>query len=466
MEKQKIKGINIWEKLLLDKKISWIIIVLISAVTFTTIWYEDIYLTYRHSLFLIDCLLDGNVINYYSLVNNQISVAVYLMPLYVVFALWNIPTWIATRMFNISEDAVGCLLWTKLIVVFFLVVAVFLIFHICKTMKFKELEYILFFSLSSLFVYCPVIATGQYDIVEIVFMLGGLYFYLVDQKLSVRSIFLFSIAISMKIFALFVYLILILIEEKRILHILWKLLGGFGVSIITIIPFWSGYISTTSQFNSGMSSRLFSITLPGGNVPISIFWSVFIIICIVAYLSKVNDIKDKFVLWSWLGTLFWLIFFVFVHKAYPYWIIWMVPFLAFVIGENIKLKKINILLETIMEVTLVVIMSYAYHWVYLQPGAFSNLILKDLFINSGHKGNGLNVILDTIGLSYALTAISAACFVCGMFFLIINNPWKEILHQDVDDDVVLGERTVRMLRSGILVLYFVVTLLVNTGLVG
>ena len=464
MERQKMKDINIWGRLSLDKKVSWIIIFAISAITFVAIWYGDIYLTYRHSLFLIDCLLDGNIFDYYSLVNEQVSVAVYLMPLYIVFAIWNIPTWIATRVFYIPEDAVGCLLWTKLIVVFFLIVAVFFIYHICKIMRYKEIEYILFFFLSSLFVYCPVIATGQYDIIEIVFMLWGLYFYLIDGELSTRAVLFFSIAISMKIFAFFVYLILILIEEKRVLHILWKILEGFGVSVITIIPFLSGYISTSSQFNSDMGSRLFTITLPGGNVPISIFWSGFIIICVVAYLSKVNDIRKKFVLWSWLGAIFWLIFFVFVQGAYPYWIIWMIPFLAFVIGGNLKLKKINILLETIMEIALITIMSYIYYWVYLQPGAFSKLIFKDVFINSGYEGIGLNAVLDKLGLGFSFSAIGAACLICGMIFLTINNPWKEILHEDVEDDVILAEKTMRILRSGLCILYFVVTLLFNIDL--
>jgi uncharacterized membrane protein len=59
---------------------------------------------------------------------------------------------------------------------------------------------------------------GQYDIIGIFFTMLGFYYYVKDNRL--RFSLFFSLAISVKYFALIPFLPLLLLKEKRILPLL------------------------------------------------------------------------------------------------------------------------------------------------------------------------------------------------------------------------------------------------------
>ncbi len=443
------------------QKIAWVVTLAISVVTFLSIWYSDLGITYRHGMSLIDCLLNGQLVHFYPLAEQQVGdMAAYCISVYVIFAVWNIPTWIMTRFFGVPEDAVGCLLWAKAMLVVFLLLALLFLFKIVKQLNNQEPEEILFLFASSLFVFCPIIATGQYDILEIVFSLAGAFYYLRDKKLSWRVLLLFAIAISMKIFALFIFIILVLLHEKRVVIALVNIVASMLLSPIIMLPFAKEYYPMVREFNAGMSRYLFAYTIPSMSPGVSLFWSGFLAICIFAFLSRNATAEEVFRKWIWFGAAFWLNFFIFA-ASHAYWIIWVAPFFALLIAGQSDYKRINGLLLLFFEASFTITFADVASWILLQTGAFNNLIFKEYFINSGYPGKSFRTIVEHLAIDHVFTGVFAISFVTGIAILIINNPWKKVLKQDIDESFLISEGWIRIYRSAALVLYFLGTLICN-----
>ena len=74
------------------------------------------------------------------------------------------------------------------------------------------------------------------------------------------------------------------------------------------------------------------------------------------------------------------------------------------------------------------------------------------------------MIIDGSGFEYILYGINAACLICGITIIIINNPYKEILRHETEDIVVLSESTMMIIRSLLLVLFYMATVICNIDL--
>lgn len=450
---------NIFAEMSLSNKIFCVLFFIVFIVTFFTIAYPDYEITYRYSLAFIDYVMKGQAFDFYNYYSPSIAMPfVYIIPMYVITAVWNIPTYIASRVFHIDECSIGCLLWAKFMLVFFLVVSVYFLWKILKKMKYNGTDYALFLFISSLLVFYPVIAMGQCDCVEFAFLLCGVYFYLTDKRISPRTTLMFSIASSIKGFSLLLYLLLVLIEEKRILHIILHVFWGLLFGIITTIPFWGSFVNQ-AFYSKDWFHNMLTVTISWGNANYSVFTIVAGLIAVFAYLYKANDFNMKFKVWIWLCSLFWLMFFSFIlFPAPPYRVIWYILFLSFLIADNIEFKKINTLLTTVSEVAITVMFAYMVPWVFINQDICTKLVLKPLLINTEYSGMSLKTIMDSAGLDYLLPSITAMFFVCGLFFIIINNPWKKIWTHDAEDTVILAENTVKIIRLGLLVVYLLITL--------
>ena len=444
-------------------RITWIVLIVASLLAFVSMWYSDLFITYRHGLMLIDSIVDNRFFDFYTVTVEREYNAAYSIPIYIIFAVWNIPTWILTRIVGMPEDAVVCLLWAKALLLAFLSLAMMQIYKIAKLREIDE-EKVMFMFMSSLFVFCPLMAVGQYDIIGIVFSLCAIRKYLEDGRLSALSIFLFSISASMKFFALFPYLILVLLVEKRVIRICINLLFGVLFNFVVMIPFASGYKTSSGSFNGGMLQRLFTVCFPGGNVNISLFCLLFSTVCVLAFLSNRKTSEEIFDLWIWMGTFTWLSFFVFMEWAFPYWIIWMAPFMILLIGTKSEYSRVNVLFETVLEAGFTFMMAYVYYWVYLTPGVFDKLLLKSVFSSSDYSGKSLKDIVDWLHLDICLPGICAITLVIGVVLLVINNPWKKLLPADIDGGIICSEGFLRTIRGCFLTIFFVASILCNIDL--
>lgn len=440
---------EMWKKEKL-KWITWGILTLFLFIYYISMYYWDIDQTNEGSLILLDCLFEGKLFEFY-----RVYSGLYFITVFAIFAIWNFPIWVISRFYGGAITDLGCRLWSKGLVVLFAVGCIWMLYCILKKLEYNEKEWTIFLFVSSLLFACPVFAVAQYDVIEIFFMLCGIYYYIKDEKLSWRSILFFSIAISAKLFAVFVFFIFVLATEKKFLKIIYKMILGFSFAGVTMFPFWiNNFWDVSGELNSSIAERFFGALWPGGSYGISLFFLGYFTICLIAYLSEEKNIRKRFSLLNWLTTAFFLILFTFVY-CYPYWYILIMPFLSILVTEYKENLKINMLLEILLEGAIMLALGYSFTWVLFGEGSFSTLI----FQNRGVNGKIANIadIVNALGLSSYIHGVFTIFFFCGMAILVMNNPWKPVLVREEEKELIIAEKVTRIMRVGMIGMYFVAT---------
>ena len=444
----------------------WICFAVIALFWFLCFSHGDIVATYDHGLAFLDSLFSGHPLDFYTNSGNNAifgSTAIYFIPLYVIFAVWNFPCWLLIHLFNIEMNSVGCLLWAKGLLVVCVVGSAIVLKKLLTISESKDPNFWSFMYCSSLFVMLPVFAVAQYDIIGVFITLIAILSYSREEKISVKTILIFSLAISLKLFALFPFVFAVLLKEKRILYVIRNVLGGFIVTVITMSPYIlnNSYTTISSDFNEGMLGRMLAITIPTGlNVGISLFFIVFFATCIFAYCLKPQSGKEFICNIAWLGTLFYLGFFLFVNLAHPFWIVIMSPYIILLISQNMCQLKLNILLEFIYELSIIFIHSSVFYWIYLNQGSVSFLVLKNMPINNNLLGMD-SFGENPFGFSRFLPAAAAAFCVTGGAILILNYLKKPQTEEiDGKDDRII-KKWAYIFRLLCLVGYFALDILIT-----
>ena len=286
---------------------AWILYAIIFIVFWLTFMYADITITYTHSLRVWDCIWQGDITKFYQVCyENQYlgCSANYYFPLYLIFAIWNLPIWLIAKIIEINIYAVPCLLWCKTMVVIFVIGCIVMLKRILKEMKCQEADYYVFIFATSLIFFIPTMAVAQYDVISVFFTLCGLYCFLKEQKFSLRVCLIFSLAISLKFFALFPFFILNLLYEKRILVLLKNMLLASLVSVLSIVLFSNSdaFQMTVTDVNGDFIGKLTQVTIDGGTGNISLFISCFLVVCILAYYLKFENRVQIIESCAWLMT--------------------------------------------------------------------------------------------------------------------------------------------------------------------
>ena len=436
------------------KVIQWCVLAVFLAATFFTMYYGDIEITYKHGLLLLDCIREGRFLDFYPIAFERESIAVYAIPIYLIFAVWNVPAWIATRFFEVEMTHPVCLLWAKILPVLFIAGCIYMCVRIADLVMEYDREELIFLCASSLLIYCPVIAVAQYDSIGLFFSLWAVKCYLKAEKWNLKVSVLFAIAFSMKMFALFGALLLILLVEKKIWKILRNLLIMVVPNYLIMLPF-SEYGSITGSFQHKMLKTLFSIVIPGPLEGISIFILAFFLLCIIAYFSKGASKERVFELWNWFNAAFWLIFICFVN-THPYWIVLMFPYVVFFISRKNARKGIVYLVESTMEIALIVHMAMTYTWVFLFSGAFAFIFPNDPYWTRGDHFSNINDLIPPVPQA----GVTAIFFGCGVVLLVLCNPWRTISIPKYDEKF-FSPTTTRFLRIGMIGLYIGLTIVIN-----
>ena len=277
--------------------------------------------------------LNGHIADYYDY-NNKILPGwdLYLPLVYLLFALWNIPL----KLFGLMHDPVVSgitlsipeLAWTKLLIAVFYFATAYVLFLIGKTLsgESQKAKYIaVIFATSPIAIFAAFIF-GQYDIIGVFFTMVGFYFY-VRRDYFKFSLF-FSLAISLKMFPLVVFLPLLLLVEKRILPILKYGLVALAATALQIVMFYHNVTFRSDFFSvaSGRMSLLAEFNLsPVNSAPYLIIFLT--IICIYAYIKEVDLNLEQYRTAINISLLSYAVLFstVFWH---PQWLLMIVPFFA------------------------------------------------------------------------------------------------------------------------------------------
>jgi hypothetical protein len=276
--------------------------------------------------------LHGHIFNFYDYNKTAVGRDDYLPLIYVIFAAWNMPLKLLGLMHDVASAGTYLtiveLVWTKLLLVAFYFATAYVMYLIGKVIsnnstKAKWLSAI--FASSPIAVFA-VFIFGQYDIIGIFFTMLGFYYYVKDNRL--RFSLFFSLAISVKYFALIPFLPLLLLKEKRILPLLKYILISLAATLLQIAAYWNNASFRASVFGVGneKATALESLNLSGiNNSPYLV--ALYAAILLYAYIKEVDLKAESYKSAVYIALLSYAVMFSTVYW-HPQWLIIIVPFFA------------------------------------------------------------------------------------------------------------------------------------------
>ncbi|MFV0412187.1 MAG: glycosyltransferase 87 family protein [Oscillospiraceae bacterium] len=294
--------------------------------------HPDVVETSNHSYLLLDSTFKGNFLNFYNDVmahpfgknlyytNN----AHYNIVIYIIFALAELPVFLFNLIFKTALNEPLLYFIGKLVSAASFIACIPVFYRIARELDIKQPDAhwaALFFALSPPAFFASMVM-GQYDSICLFFILMGLLQWLRGKTLACSL--WFGLGASSKFFALFLLVPLVLLVEKRPLHIIKHGLVSLWLVLPASLLFW-GRTGDMGIFNDIMISRLFSAKIPAAS-DVSIFPLLYVLLCIAAYLwrPKKED-TGRTGIWLCLAAFSFLFLFVSWH---PQWVILLMPFLV------------------------------------------------------------------------------------------------------------------------------------------
>lgn len=364
-------------------KWEWIILCVLILIPFVSCFYGDTdsIVLYENDFFGAICKGDG-ILSYYDYVMNMLDTtgagnyATYDFPMYIVLGLWGAPLWFLMGAKDIAPtSSFVAKIYGKSIFLVALIITTILIYLICKELKITKENSMwgAFIYASSVIIYVAVCLNGQTDILGIVFILLGLLFYIKNK--NVWFILFFAIAIPFKQYALFIFVPLLLLKEKKIWKIALKTLAALSILTISNMMFDSSSeaIQIKNLFQLQMFERLMEQRLPllnGGVSTVLVFLGA---ICIFCYLKEIEnkDEMDKYTIFIPLLTM-GCVFISFESSSY--WYVHLAPYLAIMLVYNLGSLKRSIMFETCAMICLT-LANYA-----SRPWAFEIYFYPDMLL--------------------------------------------------------------------------------------
>lgn len=461
------------KKLLMENYNYKILIVLacIQIFIFLCFSYGDVYITAAHGMSVWECLFSGKIREFYTLNQNTPVLikgfsgeykAGYDMFMYMIFAVWELPLWIISKVFGIS-NILGTFwgsIWARSITLFFTGVLVLVIqkIEVLLGKDIDEQKEILFMLATSPFLLTYVIIMGQYDVIVCVFMLIGIYYYLKGEMW--KFLLFFSIAIPMKIFAILVFVPLVLYRCKNILKVLVSIVLAVIPMLIMriLIPMTEG--GNITDFIDFIFHNTIALGNTAGGIPI--FFVTMTLLCGWCYLQD-TDLEEKEVFNGKVLYLFGVTYIIFTITCtiLPYWFIYLLPPMYLIIMQNKRNFTANLVLSTVIEFSVVIAQIFRYTWCF--SGTLVEHTLLSLFLERGRTGDYYTVqmlLRDKMGIIVADTICTyinvigmAVCVGAIILFLILNNPWKKY-SGDIEDsrEVLVSFKCIRILLMVVIVL--------------
>lgn len=331
--------------------------------------------------------------------------AAYLFPLYLVFAIWNFPTWLIDRFFISGFDnSIPAMIWMKLMLIPFVIVSAKYVYRIVSkiTEDKKRGEIAAFLFASSLILLYSTALIGQYDIISVSLVTAGIYYWTCEDYRAFKICF--ALAVVFKYFALLYFSPLLLFKEKRVPRILLSAVEVVLPSLFFIVIF------TKPEEQSSNVNNLLFVFLKGitinNFVTIPIFPLTCLAACLAAFMYKEDaenvELAAVYTLLVIMGS------FCVVINPLPYWCILAVP--AFILA-TVSSNKPNIVLamETIIGILITIKNYILYYWCF---GTRTLKAMGVLDIIMGNKAGAADIDYSAFkflfGNSYVNWVISGA----------------------------------------------------------
>lgn len=223
-------------------KWEWILIIATAIILASFYIYNDIAEATAQGIKFWNCLFGDGINEFYNrayldgvegTICWKAGGGTYDFVLYALFAIYDFPLWVLEKLSHTGYAAFYLGRWyAKGIVWVYSGISAYLLYKIALLCDLDENEARwapLLFITSPLFFYAEVVISG-FDIISVAFSLLGIYGYLKkNNKLFIGG---FAVAATAKLFALWLFIPLLLLREKKI----WKILaeGAGGISLVMI----------------------------------------------------------------------------------------------------------------------------------------------------------------------------------------------------------------------------------------
>lgn len=463
------------EQLLLGKKAfnRWecaVLFILIS-ILIVAYGYNDTIFLIRHGMNVWGTVFEGDGILAFYTYNHVQAVqqqelgllacdAMYDFPLYLIMAVWDLPLWMINKLSGIDVAATWWgILYGKMLFVAFAYVGALIIEKICLLLgvaKYKA-EWAPIIYMTSLITISSVYIIGQCDSIGIVFILAGTYYYLKDDWK--RFLICFSIAISMKFFAVLVFAVLLVAREKRVLYIIGNMVAGVSVTLLSRLLFSTESTvgnAVKDDFSSNMLQVIMQNKMPfvNGAIPVSVF-----LVCLVigvCYLQKEMQ-KRKLIWWIFIVN---FVFFV-SFDGTPYWYLYLGVMTVMVLVASFEYEKEKILLLTLGECALMGAHYIRYYWCY-DVDKVNRTVVGKFFGMSQYTENSVTLQkVATMPSAQLLISFLYTMFLVTFLIVVFSN----FIRRDREETLLEENQWRRMMRCRIvcnmivgyvpLVIYFV-----------
>lgn len=330
--------------------------------------YGDIVQTTRFGMNLWDSIAQGRftqfyIDNEYGMVENRIyggpQSPMYDIFIYILLAVWGLPLVIAEKLGVDVMNSTLCWMWMKALIVLATGGVLLLVARMGQVLGLgkEKCRWMQFYLASSVMVLCPVFVMAQYDVFSVFLSLLGILFYLKDR--DVPFIACFALAAGFKMFALFLFVPLLLLKEKRILRILAAVICVMAPTMLfkLLLPLSDRAAGMFQQFAYG----LFQNTLPLGSAELILFVFAFILFLFWCY--RVQDIQEHQTLVPWVCLTAYGIYFC-TTAANPYWIVLIAPYMVLCLFLSQRDHFQGLLLESAAGVSFTVASMITHLWCY------------------------------------------------------------------------------------------------------
>lgn len=415
--------------------LEWALLGLVLFVAYVSFLYGDIRATFEHSFNFLDSVFSGHLRDFYTISIEHTSTthpAVYDIPIYAIFAIWNLPTYIIYKQTGFNYlNSTPAELWLKLMLVVFTVIAAWLIYDIVRKLgnDKKQSQWAAFFFLTSISVFVPVFVVAQYDIVLIVAVLFAIRAY-VSGKFK-QFIAWFVLANTLKLFAIFIFIPLLILREKRISRAFLQFLVGLSGLVVCRLIYLndSGYKTATGGFLDTMLSRLTSTGInlfsSGLELKVSFFLTILFGVTIFAFVKKAKNQNELNMFALYISFAVFLAFITLVPLN-PYWIILIAPFSTLLIFASRK----NLLINSLMEMGVVGSVTLIYTrigWQMYNQAIFDQLLLPHIARRpETPRYATIDQAIASAGLDKGTSFIVAFMMACAIGLLVVNFPRQQI----------------------------------------
>jgi hypothetical protein len=446
----------------------WIIPGMVFAIAF--VCYDqafDMRLSMLQASDLLHCIFSGKPLDFYSCtlhiaetagyLSKPASVcgAIYNIMIYLTMAVWALPVFGLNLLFHFTNYPDILNMWGRVLVIGLSLLCAYLVTGLFgkltgEKIKSKWAGY--YFATAPVVMFSAVIF-NQYDIFSVTATLLSLYFFF-DRKFYKFSL-LMSLAISYKLFALFIYLPLILLAEKRLLKLVWNIIlamSVYGATTFLYKTFDAGYDRTQKLMmpNFNFYQWIYTAQIPGGVGNISVFIFCFIVILALSCYLKPKE-TDFPAAAIYLGAVSYASFFIFVNW-HPQWVVIIVPFITMTVF-SMKSFRLGVILDITMSAGYMIINSLKY----FGRTIIDNTILVWMLKHSYNGRGNANPILNIFARNKYPVALPATLF-AGCLAALLLMAYMDYKSEKTAVDRLAGEvridRSLLYIRATVPLIYY------------